>query len=49
MTVYGDESGNPAAGVKKVLICNGQFYYDLKDKRDELQRKVNIHLFRMWP
>ena len=45
--VYGDESGNPASGVKKVLICNGQFYYELRSKRDELQRKVNITLFRI--
>lgn len=28
-----------AAGVRKVIICNGQFYYDIKTKRDELNRQ----------
>lgn len=32
--VYPDESGNSPAGVKKVLLCNGQFYYELREKRD---------------
>lgn len=41
VTVYPDESGNPASGVKKVILCNGQFYYELREKRDELKRKVN--------
>lgn len=35
--VYGDESSNPASGIKRVLLCSGQIYYDLKNKRDELK------------
>eukprot|EP00919_Chromeraceae_sp_WS-2016_P049959 GHVR01118434.1.p1 GENE.GHVR01118434.1~~GHVR01118434.1.p1 ORF type:complete len:130 (+),score=5.99 GHVR01118434.1:525-914(+) len=32
--VYPDEqTGNPS-NIKKVLICDGQFYYELKSKRD---------------
>lgn len=27
LPVIEDESGNPASGIKKVLICDGQFYY----------------------
>lgn len=27
--------------IKRVLICNGQFYYDLRAKREELGLEVN--------
>lgn len=37
VTVYPDESVNPAK-VKRVLIVSGQFYYDVKNRRDELKR-----------
>lgn len=30
-----------------MLLCNGQFYYDLKEKRDEFKRKVILKLFRI--
>jgi len=30
MPVYADDSTIPVQGVKKVLLCNGQFYYELK-------------------
>lgn len=44
--VYSDESGTPVEGVKKVFLCNGQFYYELRDKRDEFKRKV-INLIKL--
>jgi len=31
-----------ANGVKKILVCSGQVYYDLINKRDELKRNVNL-------
>lgn len=31
--VLADELGNNPKDVKKVFICNGQFYYELKAKR----------------
>lgn len=32
--------------MKKVLICNGQFYYELKSKLEELGRKVFFSLIK---
>ena len=32
--VLGDESNCSPKDVKKVFICNGQFYYELKAKRE---------------
>ena len=46
MPVYPDESGNPASGVKKVFFCDGQFYYELRAKRDELKRNVKMHIMK---
>ena len=40
MPVIPDETADPSK-VKKVLLCNGQFYYDLKTMREELKREVN--------
>jgi len=37
MPVYPDESADPKK-VKKVLICNGQVYYDLLARKNELKR-----------
>lgn len=45
-TVYPDTEAEPSK-VKKVLFCHGQFYYDLKNRREELKRDVNLFLFRM--
>jgi len=33
-----------AKKVKRVLVCNGQFYYEIKTKRDELKIDVKIKL-----
>jgi 2-oxoglutarate dehydrogenase complex dehydrogenase (E1) component-like enzyme len=41
--VIGDDTVNPSK-VQRVLICNGQFYYELKAKRDELNREVILFL-----
>lgn len=40
--VYDDKDPNLVAPekVKVVTLCMGQFYYDLKDKRDELKKYV---------
>jgi hypothetical protein len=43
MPVIGDESVNPSK-VKRVLVCNGQFYYELKTKRDELKIDVRFNI-----
>lgn len=45
-TVYADTEAEPSK-VKKVLFCHGQFYYDLKNRREELKRNVSLILFRM--
>ena len=44
--VYSDNDVK-AEKVKKVLFCNGQFYYDIKNRREELKRDVKIIIFRM--
>lgn len=36
--VYSDELSSPSSQIKKVLFCDGQFYYELRTKRDELKR-----------
>ncbi len=39
-----------AKKVKRLLICNGQFYYELKAKREELNLEVYFLLiFRTLP
>jgi 2-oxoglutarate dehydrogenase complex dehydrogenase (E1) component-like enzyme len=32
--------------VKHVILCYGQFYYDLKEKRDELKKAVYFSLIQ---
>jgi len=32
----------PADQIKHVILCYGQFFYDLKDKRDELKRNDTV-------
>ena len=32
--VYPDDSSVDASKIKKVYLCNGQFYYDLKNARE---------------
>ena len=46
--VYPDTETSPSK-VKKVLFCSGQFFYELKNKRDETKRDVPMLIFRILP
>ena len=46
MPVYADTTVT-ASKVKRVFFCNGQFYYDVKARRDELKRDVSILVCRI--
>jgi 2-oxoglutarate dehydrogenase complex dehydrogenase (E1) component-like enzyme len=41
--VYDDIDANlvPPEEIKCVTLCYGQFYYDLKEKREELKKAVS--------
>jgi 2-oxoglutarate dehydrogenase E1 component len=41
-----DVLGRPASEIKQIVLCTGKFYYDLADRRDELQRN-DIAILRL--